>query len=241
MLEAKKNRLVEFLLAGVNRRMIRRQFWSHRLRGTAVEARLDRTLPAIFYANHSSWWDGFIAFHLTYDLWKLDGILMMEEDELRKYPFFRWIGAFGIRRTGAEVEAMIRYAAGELREKGRILWMFPQGALFPNGFRPVELRPGIAHVARAVGRVQIVPVVHRYEYLKEERAEIFTSVGPIRTVGPEEQANPEELTRQLQNQLSGDLDRLQADIHQNRLEEFKTTLRGRISTNVRYDRARGIS
>lgn len=240
MLEAKKNRFLEILLAGANRRMIRRQFWAHHLRGTPIETNLDRTLPTIFFANHSSWWDGFVAFHLAHDLWKLDGILMMEEEQLVKYPFFRWIGAFGIRRTGAEVEAMIRYAAGELRDRGRILWMFPQGVLLPNGLRPVELRPGIAHIARSVGRVQIVPVAHRYEYLKEERAEIFTSVGPIRTVAPEEKADPDELTRQLQDLLSAELDRLQEDIHRNRREEFRTTLRGRSSTNVRYDRARGI-
>lgn len=240
MLEAKKIRFLEGALSGVNRRMLGRQFWAHHLRGAPLETCLDRSRPAIFLANHSSWWDGFVAFHLSYDLWKLDGILMMEEEQLVKYPFFRWVGAFGIRRTGAEVEAMIRYAAGQLREKGRVLWMYPQGVMRANGFRPLELRPGISHIARAVGPVQLVPVAHRYEYLKEERAEIFTSIGPLRTIGPEEKVQPEELTGELQRDLTAELDRLQEDVQNGRLEGFRTTLRGKVSTNIRYDRARGL-
>ena len=50
------------------------------------------------YANHVSFWDGFLAHLLTHRAGR-DGYAVMEEQNLARYRFLSRIGAFSIRRN----------------------------------------------------------------------------------------------------------------------------------------------
>ena len=56
----------------------------------------DPTLPLLITPNHSTWWDGFFFYTLNKRIFRRKGYLMMLEEQLSKYRFFRRIGAFGI-------------------------------------------------------------------------------------------------------------------------------------------------
>ena len=48
---------------------------------------IDNSKPVIMYANHSNWWDGFIAYLLTNRYQKKDDYLMMDIEQMKKYSF----------------------------------------------------------------------------------------------------------------------------------------------------------
>ena len=65
-----------------------------------LRQKLDPKHPALLVANHMSWWDGFFLIHLQQQLWpETPHYSVMLESELRKFPFFRKIGAIGVEPT----------------------------------------------------------------------------------------------------------------------------------------------
>ncbi len=241
MIQAQKIKPIESFFVWINRGMFKQHFYAHHLRGQETLKEVDSALPLIFYANHSSWWDGLLAFHLSHDIFRLDTILMMEEQQLKRYLFFRWIGAFSVdRENRQELAASIEYSVSELRKR-RALWIYPQGILLPNDIRPLAFYNGIAYIARNLGTVQLIPVVHRYEFLGEQRPEIFTSIGQLQKVEAGKSFDPKALTRELEKNMTLDLNVLREDVVAQCWHTFKTTIQGDSSTNVKYDRFRGGS
>ena len=86
------------------------------------------------------------------------------------------------------------------------------------------------------GRVQFVPIAHRFELLMEQRPEAFTFIGEPWM--PEDPRTPGQLTEELEQRLTELLDTLRCTIMRNDLQSFTRILAGRASVNVRYDRFR---
>jgi chlorobactene lauroyltransferase len=235
MINARKNRLFERLFLSYTRRTMRRHFHGVHVGGLDNIGRLDRRVPIIVCSNHSSWWDAMLAFILARQVLHLEMFAMMEEKQLARYTFFRLIGAFSVVRESprAAVESM-RYAASLLKKPNVGLWIFPQGMMLPNDVRPLRFYQGAARIAQMVGRVQFLPLAHRYEFLMEQRAEAFTSIGEPWVV--ENPASPEQLTRELERRLTRELDRLCRRITSHDVGDFRQVLTGRASVNARYDK-----
>ena len=242
MIEACKLKRVESVFAWINRGMLRKHFFAHHLRGRHQLDSVNLSEPVIFYSNHSCWWDGLLAFHLSHDVFRLDGVLMMDVQQLQKYRFFRWIGAFSVDRENRE-EALvsIEYAVAQLQVHHRVLWMYPQGVMLPNDVRPLVFYPGLLHIAKRLPSVQLIPVVHHYEFLGEQRPEAFSSIGRVVRIEPGNELDPKSLTREFQERLTFELNTLRDDVIMRRFETFTPTLRGKHSINIAYDHARGHS
>ncbi len=126
-------------------------------------------------ANHSSWWDGFVPYvlHRSLDPQHPFGVLMSDA-ELRRFPFFRWAGAFSIdASTPRAARASILYA-GAQAESGAGVWIFPQGVL-AWGATTGTFTSGFVHAARAA-KAPIVPVALYFTMLDKQRAEAFVDV-----------------------------------------------------------------
>jgi chlorobactene lauroyltransferase len=237
MIPAKKNRLFEDLFLRYTRASLRRHFNSVQVAGLEGFIRLDRTLPMILYCNHSSWWDGQLAFFLSKSVLHINAYAMMEEKQMALYKFFRRIGAFSVvRESPREAVQSIRYAASLFRTPDTALWIYPQGVLLPNDTRPLRFFHGISRVAQRVGRVHLIPVAHRYEFLLEQRPESFTVFGEPMTV--ERVDDPKGFTSLLESRLTELLDRLRCTMLEKRLTGFTTVLRGTSSMNTLYDTVR---
>ncbi|GAC1649335.1 MAG: lysophospholipid acyltransferase family protein [Ktedonobacteraceae bacterium] len=200
-----------------------------------------RNLPIIICANHSSWWDGYIAALVERHL-KLDGYLMMEEAQLKRYFFFTWIGCFSVDRHNAR-SAMksVQYAAGLLKGcPRRMVWLFPQGEIAPNDRRPIEFFSGAAHLAKLSAPVLLYPLAARIEYLAEQRPDLYISLGEPLFVGEKELQTPGFLkvyTRKLQDCVTEELDQLRADVIASDYTSFTQIMRGWASTNRIFDAA----
>ena len=220
------------------RAQIARHFASVRWASLTETSRWDRSLPTLFVANHTNWWDGILAFVLSREV----GItfhILMDAGELARYPAFRWIGVLPLRRASLKGAWDDLAAALPCLQPGTGLWLFPQGGRRPQGARPAGLARGAAHLALShPGAVRIVPVAFRYVFVSEQRPEAFALVGQprLQTSGP--RASRRELTALIERDLLATLDLLDAQLAEEAHGGFRMLVSGRLSVNKRMDRFR---
>jgi len=96
MIPAKKDPLRDSILYLYLRRMLRKNFHVIRASGMEHLRDLKKNRPTIAFANHTNWWDGLVLFYLSRCQKGKDFYCMMEEKQMKHYPFFSWLGAFSV-------------------------------------------------------------------------------------------------------------------------------------------------
>lgn len=236
MIKTNKNNIINLFFGIYHNRLLKKHFYRIHLSGSLHLDHIDTSLPVILYANHSNWWDGFIAYYMTNRLWKKDDYLMMDIEQMKTYSFFKYIGVFSVdRKNPKSAVESIEYAANLLKETNKYMWIFPQGTMQVQDYRPIEFYNGITKLTDKLGGVNLLPVSIRYEFLMEQRPEVFISLGKpdIITKSP-----AKDLTSVLQNKLVLQLDELRDDIISGRLTDFQTVFRGKSSRNKTVDKIR---
>ena len=210
MLKANKSRLFETLFAVYNRNLFRRRFAALRVQGIENLQNRKSDLPLILYANHSSWWDGLVAFEIGRAA-RLDHFLMMEEKQLKQLFLFRRLGAFSVVRENPRAGLRsINYAVEILKEKpNRALWIFPQGEILPSDVRPLRFYQGLARIVEKTGECLAVPVAMRYEFLGEFKPVAIAKIG--RTEVLSNVRDTRKLTEHLSLRLTEILEELKAE------------------------------
>lgn len=133
--------------------------------------------PVLYLMNHSSWWDGLLAYHAAGKLTRGRHYYMMEEEQLIKYAFFRKLGAYSINRNSpGDVSASLRYTARMLREGGSV-WMYPEGEILPLEHRPLILKEGAALVLRLCPEAIVVPVTLYHGLFRHSKPEATLLAG----------------------------------------------------------------
>jgi 1-acyl-sn-glycerol-3-phosphate acyltransferase len=162
--------------------------WMRRLvRGPVVSglpAGVPAHLPLLLAANHTSWWDGFLLRSLQRRLRPHASLFtVMLESELRRRPFFRLMGVVGIDPDSpASIRKLLRFVHSRRKEEDDFVFsFFPQGRIRPSTVRPLEFRPGIGAVARALAPVAILPVGIHFEMLEHPSPTAFLRCGPLFT------------------------------------------------------------
>ena len=212
----------------------------------ALRASKQDGLPLIFCATHSGWWDGHMAFILDRQVFHKDPYVMMEERQLSRYPFFTWVGAFGVVKEDARSAlASIEYISGVLAsESNAALWMFPQGEMAHPDLRPIQVFGGAARIAHHLERCALVPVALRYDFLREQAPVALARVGVPIFAGKAAPISAKELTRLLRERLTSVADGLRADLYAypaTGLKGYRCILRGRGSVNTNWDRVRALA
>lgn len=226
MIPARKSAWFERVFAAYNRNLLRRRFERLRVAGLQPISERPEGVPLILYANHSSWWDGLIAFELGRAA-ALDQYVLMEERQLASHPLFRRLGAFSVsRERPREAYRSIEYASRLLvdeakRGRGRALWIFPQGASLRNDVRPLKLYSGAARIIERVGDVHAVPVAVRYEFLDDFRPEAFVRFGAHQRFVAESSQHHRRTTERLAETLTRTLDQLRADVLEGRFGDYE--------------------
>jgi 1-acyl-sn-glycerol-3-phosphate acyltransferase len=153
------------------RRLFRRHFHALRLLGEAPLP--DPALPLLIVPNHSSWWDGFFLHFLNARLLGRRLHLMMLEEQLRRFPFFRRVGAFGIRPGAPRaVAGALDYAVAVLADPANALCLFPQGRMSHPDQRPLGFRPGLGWImTKHDGPLALLPLAMRCDFYEDQRPE----------------------------------------------------------------------
>lgn len=141
-----------------------------------VEAALQR--PTIIAANHVSWWDAFLIV-LVDQLLGTESYCLMETANLRRYPFFGWIGAVPLERGSLRQGLRdLRASARLLDRPGRLLWIFPQGRQRPAHLRPLRLERGVEKLAAWSG-APVLPLSISYCFRESPWPAAFGVFGPM--------------------------------------------------------------
>ncbi|MEM6732916.1 MAG: lysophospholipid acyltransferase family protein [Myxococcota bacterium] len=177
MIPAKKNGWFLRWFSGVARSRIRRTFQFVHIRGVE-RLRALVAQPVLLVSNHTAFWDPLVAIWLTNFVAKTDSYALMDAKNLRRLPFFRITGAFGVDLDAPRDGGIgIRYAARLLRQPKTLVWIFAQGDERVVTERPLNFRAGAAAVARLAPDARVLPLALRYEFGNTERPELHINVG----------------------------------------------------------------
>jgi 1-acyl-sn-glycerol-3-phosphate acyltransferase len=199
-----------------------RKSFSH-IFGYEVKKLPDR--PVIFIANHSSWWDGLLFFFLNHTIWKHDIHMMMHEKNLKKYIFFRYLGAFSIdKQNPKEIIRSLQYAEN-LLTKGKSVVLFPQGDEFHQEIRPLDFSNGIGFLTEKHPDIPVVPLTFYYSFRHEQKPEVWIRQSAPLTAAEIAGESRKEKTAFLQETVTLQLDKLKEEVIDENTEDFTDLLR----------------
>ncbi|MBK7862640.1 MAG: lysophospholipid acyltransferase family protein [Archangiaceae bacterium] len=155
---------------------------AHAFRGLWVNGALPGDdEPLILYANHSNFWDGFVAHSLVHHSGR-DGYVVMEEQNLLRFRFLTRLGAMSIRR-GDRASALetLRHARAVLERPRATLLFFPQGRIETTTGPAPRFERGLEVLGRMSG-ARAVPLALRYAFFEHEYPDVLMSVGAVHPV-----------------------------------------------------------
>lgn len=194
--------------AGVARKRLESSFQSIRIHGLGA-LRAVQQRPVLLISNHTSWWDPLVAIWLTRLSVPFDSYAMMNADNLRRLPFFRRVGAFGVDLDDpSDGGAAVRYSTRLLREPGRLVWIFAQGDERPSTERPLVFKDGAAAIAKLARGVAILPLALRYELGGSARPDLYLRIGPTLDAP----TNVKDGTKMLQDAVTTLLDEIDSTL-----------------------------
>jgi len=191
--------------------------------------------PLIIYSNHPSWWDPALYILLCIKLFpgRL-GYGPMDAKALGNYGVFERMGVFGITLDSPRGAA--RFLSTSLRilsDPASVLWITVEGEFADPRRRPLQLRPGIAHLARRMPGAVILPLAVEYTFWNESRPEALARFGEPIEAG--RHRSVAEWTRHLESELARSMDTLAAESIQREPRLFRTLLRGGAGVGGIYD------
>ena len=201
--------------------------------------------PTLWHATHVSWWDGYLGVALARHA-RLEFRVMMLEENLAKYRFLRFVGAFGVDRGSARgALESIRYGVAEIQTSPpRGLLMFPAGDIGSPYARPAPYQSGAVSLALQAAKLEALPVravAIRLEHRGAAKPEALLRISAPRFV--ESGMKKAELADLMRGDLERETEALQDDLTRGRLEGYEPILRGSVSVQDRWDafrRALGV-
>lgn len=169
--------------------------------GLRETAELASRRPVLLVANHVAWWDSFVCLLIDRAL-GTEGYALMEEANLRRLPFFSWVGAIPL--DPARPARGLRLGGRLLDRPGRAVWVFAQGEQRPAHLRPLGFAGGVELLARLAPDAALVPVALQYAFLESQRPAAFASLGPPVSSGSE----PGGLTQRLEAAVADQLEQI---------------------------------
>lgn len=223
MITARKSVWFEKIFAVYNRNLFKRKFHSLKISGLSYPADKEKEIPSIIYANHSSWWDGLLAFEISRAA-QLDSFVMMEEKQLKKLFPFKYLGAFSVvRENPREAVKSINYAGKLLKENpDGSLWIFPQGEILPNDIRPLNFYNGMSRITEKIENCLVFPAAFRYEFSGEFKPEIFVKIGKPKKINSK--IDSRKQTASFEIHLTQILDEMKSDIFTKNLSDYRNII-----------------
>ncbi|MCB0727056.1 MAG: lysophospholipid acyltransferase family protein [Ignavibacteriae bacterium] len=146
MIKAKHNTAAEFLYKPYVKKLLRSGFSRFILTNNMPDISGEKGI--IVTPNHFSWWDGFFIEYLMRKFTDRKLYIMMLEDQLKKYPFFKYLGAFSIKPGSVRsVAESLIYAKDIAQSESAYLVFYPQGEIQNYEVEHVKLKKGLGAVS----------------------------------------------------------------------------------------------
>lgn len=196
--------------------------------------------PLIVVLNHPSWWDPLMGIVLAGRLFdQRQHYVPFDDSTLGNYGFFRKLGFFGVEQGTVQGAAeFLRTGLAILSRPGTALWITAQGRFADPRQRPLELSPGVGHLARRLGRGVILPLALEYPFWEEKYPEALARFGPPIAIDANTGLSAREWTERIEHELTATMDLLARDAIARNAEAFEVVLGGSAGVGGIYDRWR---
>ena len=191
--------------------------------------------PVIIYSNHPSWWDPALYILLCTRLFPgRPGFGPMDAKALGKYGVLTRMGVFGVELdTTRGAVLFLETSLRVLSQPTNTLWITAEGQFTDPRLRPIQLRPGLAHLARRFPNATILPLAIEYTFWNESRPEALARFGNPIPTGT--QRTIAEWTAHLEASLAQTMDALTAESATRDPALFRSLIRGGTGIGGIYD------
>jgi hypothetical protein len=161
------------------RRLLKKNFSSFYLLNEFPAVPLNSGL--IITPNHFSWWDGFFIDFVCKKYLGRKIYLLMLEEQLQKYCFFKKVGAFSIRLNDpASIAATILYSREVISNPENFLVIYPQGELEPYDKRPLQIKEGLNSIIKKLPlETFILPFAFKIQHGNEMKTDVLSRAGDL--------------------------------------------------------------
>lgn len=193
--------------------------------------------PLLIYVNHPSWWDPLIAFYMADRLLPLGKhYAPIDARALEQYAVLGKLGLFGIepdsRRGGTK---FLRTATQILKQPDAVLWVTAEGRFTDPRERPVQLKPGIAHVAGRLEKLCLLPLAWEIVYWQESKPEVLARFGEPMVIDDGGDQSVEAIHADLVSRHERNLDNLATAVISRDDACFETVMGGSAGVGGAYD------
>lgn len=116
--------------------------------------------------------------YLNNKLFKQKARALMEDKQMKEYPFFSRIGAFSINLNDPKSSiSSLRYAVKSLQRPHSCLFIYPEGELVPPSNDNPTFKPGLSWMYKKTKGIDFVPIVFRIDHSKASKPDLFISIG----------------------------------------------------------------
>lgn len=155
MITSRHHSFARLLFAPYLRYLFRKYF--HRLNIPASVEGLEQGKSILLIANHFSWWDGFFWYQVNKLVFRKNFHIMMLEEQLERFWFFKYLGAFSVKKNSRSVLKSLEYAANLLEDPDNMVVIFPQGEIEVPWIHQMNMGKGAAHIwKKAQVKAQLV-------------------------------------------------------------------------------------
>ncbi|MBT8378817.1 MAG: lysophospholipid acyltransferase family protein [Ignavibacteria bacterium] len=177
IIEARHNKAAQYVFKAYSNRLLRKNFSNFFLANLPSE--LPKEKSVILAPNHFSWWDGFFIYKLNYDLFLRKIFIMMLQEELERYWFFKYVGAYSIEpKNPVNISKALKYTQKLFKGASNAIVFYPQGEIESFDKRPLKLNKGLQLFIRNIDdNCMVLPVAFKIQHYNKKNPSIIFRAG----------------------------------------------------------------
>ncbi len=179
MIKAEHSKIARMIFIPYMNRLLKKHFSNFFIVNDFPEIPPDAGL--IITPNHISWWDGFFAEYAFSKFINRKIYLMMLEEQLTKYRFFRKVGAYSINpKNSKSIIETSTYTKTAVKNSESYVVLYPQGEIKPFEKKPLSLKKGLRFFINGIKNdFYILPVGFKIQYYNEKYPAVLVRFGNL--------------------------------------------------------------
>jgi|YNPMSStandDraft_2_1061718.scaffolds.fasta_scaffold00889_9 hypothetical protein len=180
MIEAKHSALAKCIFDIYLTRLLKKNFSGFYLTNQEALQKINFDRSLLITPNHFSWWDGFFIYLLNNTIIRKKFHILVIEETLKQYPFFKFLGTFGIdKKNPKDAAKVFEYINNLLNDNSKIVVFYPQGKLQPFENDEIELQEGIKFFAKKYYSLNALTVIISFmaRYEDKRKPYLYAKIG----------------------------------------------------------------
>lgn len=179
MIKAEHNFFAQLIFNPYIKRLLKKNFSHFYLINEFPK--IARHKKLIVTPNHFSWWDGFFIDYLFKNFSERKLHIMMLEEQLKRYWFFKKLGAYSISPNSTKsIIETAEYTKEILRDTNNFVVYYPQGKIEPFDTERMNLQNGLKYfIPQNEADAVILPIAFKIQFYEEKIPEIVVRFGEM--------------------------------------------------------------